>query len=206
MSFLENVKGASDKAGKAMAKAHQDAKQHALNQKNTRGDKLNAISLEYMGGYGDSKKANGILTFYRNQTEFNSPLSTKFTILNGSIANIAIEGKDEVGRRVTVTRLLLVGIFAFALKKKKKEKEAYITLELKDGQEVIFFVDKVNPMEMKTKLAKSISQVKQSSVASQVQAPSVGGIADELAKLAALKDQGVLTQAEFDKAKSELLS
>lgn len=206
MSFLENVKGVRDKAGKAVAKAHQDAKQRALDQKNARGDKLNAISLEYMGGYGDSKKANGILTFYRNQTEFSSPLSTRFTVLNGSIANIAIEGKDEVGRRVTVTRLLLVGIFAFALKKKKKEKEAYITLELKDGREVIFFVDKMNPMEMKTKLAKSISQVKQSSIASQAQALSVGSVADELAKLADLKGQGVLTQDEFDKAKHELLS
>ena len=36
-------------------------------------------------------------------------------------------------------------------------------------------------------------------------AGSGGGVADELASLAALKDQGVLTQAEFDQQKAQLL-
>ena len=133
MSFIDKMKEAGDKANKSFSKAQDDARKKALDQKNQRGNKLDSISLEYMGGYGDYKKAPGILTFYEKQLEFKSPLSTKFIILNGSISDVAIEGKDEANRRVTVTRLLLVGIFAFALKKKNKDKEAYLTLELIDG-------------------------------------------------------------------------
>ena len=39
-----------------------------------------------------------------------------------------------------------------------------------------------------------------------VAATSTGGVAAELEKLAALKDQGVLTQAEFDQKKAQLLA
>lgn len=173
--------------------------------KEARGDKLKTIGLNYMGGYNDNRKAAGILTFYEKQTEFSSPLSTHFTIANTDITDVVIEGKDEVGRRVTVTRLLAVGIFAFALKKKTKEKEAYLTLELADGQEVVFFVDKIAPMELKTRLAQVISRVKQGAKASQTQAVTGGSVADELAKLADLRDRGILTQDEFDAKKSQLL-
>lgn len=120
MSFFDKVKEAGDKANKAVAKAQQEHKQQVANQKDARGDRLVALSLDYMGGYGDKKKAKGVLTFYQKQTEFSSPLSTKFIISNSSISDVAIEGKDDVNRRVTVTRLLAVGIFAFALKKKSE--------------------------------------------------------------------------------------
>lgn len=207
MSFFDKVKEVGDKANKAVAKAQQEHKQQVANQKDARGDRLVALSLDYMGGYGDKKKAKGVLTFYQKQTEFSSPLSTKFIIPNSSVSDVAIEGKDDVNRRVTVTRLLAVGIFAFALKKKNKDKEAYLTIELSDGQEAIFFIDKKSPMELRTKLAQVISQVKQAGVSSQAQANQTGSgsIADELTKLASLKEQGILTQAEFDKKKSELL-
>lgn len=206
MSLLDKMKEAGDKASKSVANSYKEHQQKVADTKDRRGNRLEALSLQYMGGYGDKKKAQGILTFYDKQTEFSSPLSTKFTIDNGQITNVAIEGKDEVNRRVTVTRLLAVGIFAFALKKKNKDKEAYLTIELADGQEVIFFIDKKSPMELRTKLAKVISKVKQAGVVAQVsQQSSQGSVADELTKLAKLKEQGVLTQEEFDKKKSELL-
>ena len=209
MSFLDKMKDISDKAGKSASDAYEKHKEKVAATKEARGNTLKALSLDYMGGYNDYKKAKGVLTFYERQTEFSSPLSTKFTIGNGQVSNIVIEGKDDVSRRVTVTRLLAVGIFAFALKKKKKEKEAYLTLELSDGQEVIFFIDNNSPMELKTKLAKVISLVKQAGVSSsnaQTAQSHQMSVADELAKLAKLKEQGVITQAEFDKKKTELLS
>lgn len=208
MSLFDKMKEASDKAGKSVANSYKEHQEKVAETKELRGNRLEALTLQYMGGYDDKKKAQGILTFYEKQTEFSSPLSTKFVIPNGRIANVAIEGKDEVNRRVTVPRLLAVGIFAFALKKKNKDKEAYLTIELSDGQEVIFFVDKKSPMELRTKLAKVISSVKQAGVAAQTQASkqaSQGSVADELTKLANLKEQGILTQEEFDKKKAELL-
>jgi len=209
MSFLDKVKDAGDKAGKSIQKSYQEHQEKVAELKDTRGARLGALSVEYMGGYGDKKKAKGILSFFEKQTEFSAVMSTKFTIPNTQIRDIVVEGKDEVNRRVTVTRLLAVGIFAFALKKKSKDQEAYITLELSDGQEVILFVDNKAPMALRAKLAKVISAVKQANVSSQsqaVQPTTQRSVADELAKLASLKEQGVLTQAEFDAEKAKILN
>ena len=103
---------------------------------------------------------------------------------------------------------LAVGIFAFALKKKNKDQESYITLELTDGQEVILFVDNKAPMALRAKLAKVISAVKQANVSSQSQATqpaNQSSVADELTKLATLKEQGILTEEEFTAKKKQLL-
>lgn len=208
MSLLDKMKDAGDKASKSIQKSYQEHQEKVAELKDTRGARLGALPVDYMGGYGDNKKAKGVLTFFEKQTEFSAVMSTKFVIPNAQIKDIVVEGKDEVNRRVTVTRLLAVGIFAFALKKKSKDQEAYITLELTDGQEVILFVDNKAPMALRAKLAKVISSVKQANVTSQSQvthSTSHSGIADELAKLSSLKEQGVLTQAEFDSEKAKLL-
>jgi 5S rRNA maturation endonuclease (ribonuclease M5) len=208
MSFLDKMKEAGDKAGKSVQKSYQEHQEKVAELKDTRGARLGALPVEYMGGYGDKKKTKGVLTFFEKQTEFNAVMSTKFTIPNTQIQDIVVEGKDEVNRRVTVTRLLAVGIFAFALKKKNKDQESYITLELADGQEVILFVDNKAPMALRAKLAKVISAVKQTNVSSQsqtAQSSTQSSVADELAKLASLKEQGVLSQAEFDSEKAKIL-
>lgn len=203
--FFDKIKESGEKLNNAVAKAQQEHNDKVAQLKEARGNKLKTLGLNYAGGYNDYRKAAGLLHFYEKQVEFASPMSTHFTILNTDIRDVAIEGKDEVGRRVTVTRLLAVGIFAFALKKKTKEKEAYLTLELTDGQEVVFFVEKISPMELKTQLAQVISRVKQGAKAEQTQAVTGGSVADELTKLADLRDRGILTQDEFDAKKGQLL-
>ncbi|MCL5292571.1 MAG: SHOCT domain-containing protein [Actinobacteria bacterium] len=179
---------------------HQEA---AAKLKDDRGDKFGALPItEYMGGYGDYKRAIGALTFYEKQTEFKAPLRFSFTIASTEIADVAIEGKDEVNRRVTVTRLLAVGIFAFAFKKKSADKESYLTLVLADGQEAVFHIDKRSPMELKTSLSKAISQVKQAkSIASSIDFSA----ADEIEKLAELRDKGIIDEEEFATKKKQLL-
>jgi hypothetical protein len=199
MSFLDNVK---DK--------YQDHQEKVAEVKDARGDKLATLPVQYMGGYNDQKKATGSLTFYQKQTEFKAPLLNKklwFTISNTDVTDVAVEGKDEVNRRVTVTRLLAVGIFAFALKKKSQDKDSFITIVLADGQEAVFHIKDKSPMELKASLAKAISQVKQQGHTAAVPPASSaqGSVADELTKLAKLKEQGVITQDEFDKKKTQLL-
>lgn len=209
MSLLDKMKDASNKAGKSIQKSYQEHQEKVAELKDARGARLGALQVEYMGGYGDKRKAKGVLTFFEKQTEFNAPLSTKFTIVNNQIKDVVIEGKDEVNRRVTVTRLLAVGIFAFALKKKNKDQEAYITFELSDGQEVILFVDNKAPMALRAKLAKVISTVKQANVANQsqpIQASTSRSVADELTKLVSLKEQGILSQEEFESEKAKILN
>jgi hypothetical protein len=206
MGLFDKIKEAGDKTSNQLAKSYKEHQAKVTKVKEARGDLLGSISLEYIGGYNDKRKAKGLLTFYQKQTEFNSPLSTKFSLKNNHIKNIAIEGKDEVSRRVTVTRLLAVGIFAFALKKKKKEKEAYLTIELSDGPEIIFFVDNKSPMDLKAKLAKAISQVKQEGAKQAHTAESsANNTADELEKYAKLKQKGIITQEEFETKKKQIL-
>lgn len=179
--------------------------------KKVRGQFLAAFAqLEYMGGYGDRHKSLGSLWFFENQVEFkvvvtkNPKLS--FIIPTTDIADVAVEGKDEVSRRVTVTRLLAVGIFAFALKKKSEDKETFVTIVLKDGQEIIFHVDNKAPMDVKASLSKVLAYVRQNAAPKVVSVAAPASVADELTKLTKLKQAGVITQAEFDKKKAELLA
>lgn len=172
-------------------------------QKDNRGSKLAALSVQYMGGYSDKKKATGKLTFYQKQTEFSNPMLNSrlgFTIINTNIADITFSGKDDVIQQRTITRNLLL-----AGKSKSKEiKDAYITITLADGQEVLFHVPEKSPMELKASIAGAVSQAKQSPHSS-VATPQTTSTADELVGLAKLKEQGIITQAEFDQKKKQIL-
>jgi hypothetical protein len=168
-----------------------------------RGPLLAITIADYVGGYGDHRKATGTLVFYEKRVEFLVPMNgaASFHLPASEVSDVAVEGKDEVSRRVTVTRLLAVGIFAFALKKKSADKEAFITIVLADGQEAVFHINKKSPMEMKAALSKVTAQVKQ-----KAPKATAASTADELAKLAKLKDSSVITQAEFENQKARLLS
>ncbi len=63
-------------------------------------------------------------------------------------------------------------------------------------------------MALRAKLAKVISTAKQANVASQsqtAQSTIQDSVADELSKLAALKEKGILTDEEFATKKKQLL-
>ena len=55
MSFFDKVKDASDKAGKSIQKSYQEQQQKSAELKDIRGAKLDALAVEYMGGYGDGR-------------------------------------------------------------------------------------------------------------------------------------------------------
>jgi hypothetical protein len=76
------------------------------------------------------RKDNEYLRFYSRTSEISMPIS-KFKI---SIKNISIEDATSIESKVTVGRLLLVGVFAFAWKKKKKNELAFTTIEWNDGR------------------------------------------------------------------------
>ncbi|MBS4060276.1 MAG: hypothetical protein KG029_07760 [Bacteroidetes bacterium] len=56
------------------------------------------------------------------------------SIEKSSIKNIVIEDQTTIEKRVTVARLLLIGIFAFALRKKQVNEIAYLIIEWNDGR------------------------------------------------------------------------
>ena len=60
------------------------------------------------------------------------------------------DGPDTIERRVTMTRLLSVGLFAFAAKKKRKQ-AGYITVEADSGS-FVFEVESKRPAELAAKV------------------------------------------------------
>lgn len=208
MALFDKIKGASKNAGKAVQTKYHEQQEKSAQLADMRGKRLTVLQVEYAGGYGDypPTKIKGALTFYEKCIEFKVPLYSKksFGIEASQISDVAIEGRHEANSRVTVTRLLAVGIFAFALKKKQEEKEAFITVELADGQEVVFRAEGKSPLQLKASLADTVSRVKQNTkqVSSLAQTSNV---ADELSKLVLLKKQGVLSEAEFAAQKRRLL-
>lgn len=205
MGLFDKVKDVSKKAGKALNEEYKKQQQKATELNELRGKKLASISVEYCGGYEEYKKSKGNLTFFQKRIEYNVALNSakSFSIENSKITDVAIEGRHEVNRRVTVTRMLAVGLFAFALKKKKEEKESFITLVLSSGQEAVFHLDDKSPLALKSKLSSVISQVKQG--AKSQKAPN-SGVAEELSKLAELKDKKIISEEEFQKQKNKLLN
>lgn len=147
----------------SIKEANKQRKMKGKNLKMIRGNLLAFQMVDYIGGYEDYNKSTGVLFFYENQAEYKASLkpNESFIIPTSSITDIALEGKDEVNRRVTVTRLLLIGIFAFALKKKGKDKESYIVIVENNSKEAIFHIKNQSPIETRVKISKAVQNVKQ---------------------------------------------
>ena len=70
-------------------------------------------------------------------------------IAKDKVSNITVEDQSTIEKRITGTRLLLTGVFAFAWKKKTKHELAYITIYWNDGKfdhETIFEFEGRNAM------------------------------------------------------------
>jgi hypothetical protein len=66
------------------------------------------------------------------------------------ITNITVEDQSTFERRITLTRVALVGVFALLWKKKKKNELAYLTLFWNDGKfdhETLFEFEGINSIE-----------------------------------------------------------
>lgn len=94
----------------------------------------------YVGGHPDVdmnilrlayRKKDGDLLFYERMSVIDMPIY-RFTIPINSISEIEIEDSTSIENKVTLGRVLLVGIFALAWKKKKKNELAFITISWTD--------------------------------------------------------------------------
>lgn len=79
-----------------------------------------SIKLEYKGGHPLLKKEKDCTLKITNED-----MTISYGISDGkidfsSITGIHYETAEQISRRITATRLLTLGVFAFAFKKKKK--------------------------------------------------------------------------------------
>jgi hypothetical protein len=117
-------------------------------------------------------------------------------------AHADVESAGQLNRRMTVSRLLLTGPFALALKKKKDDRELFLTVT---GREFQFVV----PVDPKRQLAARnfAAAINTAAGATLPTAQGVSGtdLGSQLANLAELHAQGVLSDVEFATAKAKLL-
>ena len=123
------------------------------------------------------------------------------------------ETQQQFESRVTATRLLAVGIFAFAFKKKSVQNHQYLTLTSTDPAKmatIVFETDAAAKLAAKIHAAAAPLQVKIADQHRKENAtpPNSGqdDIPEKLRQLAELRNQGILTPEEFEAKKADLLS
>lgn len=117
-------------------------------------------------------------------------------------ARATVDTAGAIDRRVTATRLILTGPFAFGLRKKKDSRELFLMVE-GDG---FAFVVELDPKRQKEARAFA---AKLNAAAGRVMdegSTSVElSIPEQIRQLGELRDHGMLTPEEFEAKKSELL-
>jgi len=94
----------------------------------------------YVGGHPSMDETVEGIAIRKNDKElriYEFPNQLKMPIFKAeipieSITDIKVEDASSIEKKLTVGRLLLVGIFAFAWKKKKKNELAFVTIEWKE--------------------------------------------------------------------------
>lgn len=179
----------------------------------------------YLGGWSGyakthTAKTNNYVILDKGGISYKA-FKTLFTIPWDKVVDLHIEGPESAAKRVTVGRALALGVFALAAK--KTEKSAILIVELRSGEEAIFDTRKFTAGELRGKLAPITSHLRRANASSSPAAleasppPSAAlssngpplaaavSVADELKKLAELKDAGLLTEEEFAGQKAKLL-
>jgi hypothetical protein len=118
------------------------------------------LSGKYIAGHPDLDESIQITTIFpkddslvimeESGVNISVEKAIKAKIKNSEIKNIIVEDQSTIEKRITVGRLLAVGVFAFALKKKKKNEIAFVTIEWNDGKfdhETIFEFEGTDAMQ-----------------------------------------------------------
>jgi len=157
------------------------------------------LKAQYYGGYDKyTNKSDGVLFIHVDNVQFIGR-KARFTIDKADIKELAVEGQDQVLQQRTITRNILLA----GKSKNQNIKDTYITITTTTGQEAVFHIEGKSHMELKPVIVQKIALP--ASANTNTQAQLTGSVADELTKLAALKQQGIITQEEFDKKKTQLL-
>ena len=108
-------------------------------------DKVPVFIDRYVGGHPDiNENVERVQIFKRSsrleiherpgEEDFVTSTRRMGRIETKDVKNIVIEDRTTIEKRVTLGKLLLVGVFAFAWKSNKKEESAFLVIEWNDGR------------------------------------------------------------------------
>lgn len=179
---------------------------------------LSLSEVSYYGGWSrhpsPEGKSNLILRVDKSGISLRK-FKEIFTIPWKDVADIVVEGPQEAEKRFTATRLVALGPLGLAFKKSKKgSKEAIITLTTVSGDQAVFHVAKKLPREIQPKLIPLGLQIRTRVAGVREPTPSAAeptpheeapDIAEQIEKLAALREKGILTEDEYAAKKAEVV-
>ena len=182
-------------------------------------DDVSVSKLEYKGGHPALKKEkNCDLKITNEKVTINCGWSDA-TIEFKDITGLHFETSEQISRRVTVTRLIALNVFAFALKKKQKDTTKYLTIDFNDnGIENTVVIGGKNAQVAHSKLYeryagyKKRQQMEEEKNSELIEDNSTSSTAvdtdpyEELKKLKELLDMGIINEEEFESKKKELLN
>ncbi|MGB9112691.1 MAG: SHOCT domain-containing protein [Acidimicrobiales bacterium] len=145
-----------------------------------------------------NKGESGNLDATKEGISYKAVLGAKVNIPWSVIRDIEISTQNT--KRVTAGRALAIGVFALAAKKN----ETFTYIHIEDPNTIWSFATKASQPKVLAAM-KPITDAFHAQV-QPTQTQAAPSVADELAKLAQLKQQGVLTDEEFAAQKAKLLS
>jgi len=167
------------------------------------------LVVTHLGGLPELKE-NGIYTLVANNEgltlQTGTFKKTDFATYLWAEIDASVGTEEELKERLTLSRIALVGPFAVFFRKKSTKVEYFLTIS-KNSNHGLF---KVEPSANSNfKPVKALIELHQKPNYKDVATPASSQIAidplDRLEKLARLLEQGILTQEEFDKKKTEIL-
>ena len=171
-------------------------------------------SLEYKGGHPKMTKEKDCKLVIQNDSltmkcGFDS-VSIDYKNVNG----IHFETQEQLGRRITITRLLTLNVFALALQKKTKDTARYLTIDISyKGIENTVVIGGKKVGEAHSKLIERYSKYldRHPSKRKSNESVIINTIEhkvdpyEELKKLKELLEMGIISQEEFDLKKKKIL-
>jgi hypothetical protein len=173
---------------------------------------LQVWAIELIGGSPDFKSGEKVNLWMDNRV---LELRAGFRKIRYELVYLdaRAETQQQFESRVTATRLLAVGIFAFAFKKKSVQNHQYLTLTSTDPAKmatIVFETDAAAKLAAKIHAAAAPLQVKIADEHRKENADSPGtgqeDVPAKLRQLAELRNQEILTPEEFEAKKADLLS
>lgn len=118
-------------------------------------------SAQYLGGHKDITKQCDInVVGYKDRVELQQGFKKAIIKVDG-ILRAEVKNEEQIEKDVTLTRLLLVGIFAFGLKKKRKIESNFAIITFQDGLECTVIL-KLDKADQANKLISNVIKLKSS--------------------------------------------
>lgn len=181
------------------------------NPSNKLSSRLIAIyDLIYQGGYPGSINEINIRVGVTNECLIIlSGINVEASINLSQVANCRIERQEDIERRITATRLVLLGPLALAFKKKKKHVQRYLTIDIIDEDDLSYtlvftgqWIEKACSLIFNSvKESKSRSD---SSPKNSIESVSKS-IPEQIKEFKELLDLNIITTEEFEEKKKRLL-